>query len=156
MKALFISIREAFISAEPLSPAVTRGRLLELLWQLRRHIQPEAEMLKKNPVSKALSVIRRNFREDITVEQLADKCNLSVSYFHKLFVQATGVTPNRYLIMTRLAAAKAMLLSSDQPVAHVAEYCGFSSQGYFCDCMKKYIGMSPRQFRRNANYPEEN
>lgn len=49
-----------------------------------------------------------------------------------------------------------MLLSSDQPVAQVAECCGFSSQGYFCDCMKKYTGLSPRQFRRNANYPEEN
>jgi AraC-like DNA-binding protein len=156
MKALFGNIREVFISAEPMSQAVTRARLLELLWQLRRYIQSDGEALKKNPISKALSIIRRNFHSDISVEQLAEKCNLSVSYFHKLFVQTTGITPNRYLIMTRLTAAKAMLLSSDQPVAQVAESCGFSSQGYFCDCMKKYIGMSPRQFRRDANYPEEN
>jgi len=155
VEAMFLGIRETFIMVDALSESVTAARLLELLWQLRRYIQPAAEECKKDPVRKALGIIQADFREEITVEQLAEKCNLSVSYFHKLFVQTTGVTPNRYLIMTRLAAAKTLLLSGDRPISQVAEYCGFSSQGYFCDCMKKYTGMSPSQFRRNANYPEK-
>lgn len=155
IEALFHNIRGSFIAVDPMAPTVTASRLMELLWQLRQHGETSVEVHKKDPISRAVRIIQRKFRNDITVEMLAEECNLSVSYFHKLFLQTTGVTPNRYLIMTRLTAAKNMLLSSDQPVAQVAEYCGFSSQGYFCDCMKKYTGMSPRQFRRNANYPKD-
>lgn len=152
---LFAGIRSAFISADDFAPMAASCRLMELLWQLHLHSLPSGQVGSKDPVRTAVRVIQRDFREDISVEQLAARCNLSVSYFHKLFMKATGTTPNRYLMMTRLSAAKAMLLGSDQSVAQIAECCGFSSQGYFCDCMKKYTGMSPRQFRRSANYPEE-
>lgn len=154
-ESLFTSVRAAFVSADGFAPMAASCRLLELLWQLHLHSVPASQVGGKDPVRIALRVLQRDYREDISVEQLAARCNLSVSYFHKLFVQATGTTPNRYLMMTRLTAAKAMLLSSNQSVAQIAESCGFSSQGYFCDCMKKYTGMSPRQFRRSANYPEE-
>lgn len=152
---LFTSIRTAFISADGFAPMAAACRLLELLWQLHLHSVPAGQVGSKDPVRLAVKIIQRDFRSDISVEQLAARCNLSVSYFHKLFVQRTGTTPNRYLMMTRLSAAKAMLLSSEQSVAQIAECCGFSSQGYFCDCMKKYTDMSPRQFRRSANYPED-
>lgn len=154
-ETLFSNVRTAFVSADSFSPIAVSCRLVELLWQLHLNSIPAGQLGSKDPVRIAVRMIHRSFREDISVEQLAARCNLSVSYFHKLFVQATGTTPNRYLMMTRLTAAKAMLLASNQSVAQVAECCGFSSQGYFCDCMKKYTGMSPRQFRRNTNYPEE-
>lgn len=153
--SLFAAVQEAFVSADEFSALAASSRLAELLWQLHLCGSVDEKTNARDPVTVAIRKIRREFRSDLSVEQLAAECNLSVSYFHKLFVQATGTTPNRYLMMTRLTAAKGMLLSSDQSVAQVAECCGFSSQGYFCDCMKKYLGVSPRQFRRNANYPED-
>lgn len=155
IEVLFRSIYSAFTSVDVMAPSLASARVLELLWQLHMHGKPSGRSSGKNPIPKAIRIIQRDFREDISVEQLAEKCNLSVSYFHKLFVQYTGSTPNRYLTNTRLTAAKAMLMTSNQSVAQIAECCGFSSQGYFCDCMKKYTGMSPRQFRNTSNYPED-
>jgi AraC-like DNA-binding protein len=86
---------------------------------------------------------------------MAKLCGLSASHFHKVFVETMGTTPNRYLILTRLSAAKTMLLAGNQSVAHVAERCGFSSQAYFCQCLKKFTGMSPKQLCRLADQLDE-
>lgn len=152
---MFVGARSAFYSADSFAPLAVSCRLVEFLWQMHLHSMPAGVVGSKNPIRNAVRMLQRNFREDISVQQLAAVCNLSVSYFHKLFLQTTGTTPNRFLMMERLTAAKSMLLSSDRPVAQIAESCGFSSQAYFCDCMKKYIGMSPREFRNSANYPED-
>lgn len=154
LEPLFLNVRTAFRSADPFAATASACRLGELLWQLHLSSTPSGQIGSKDPIRVAVRMIQREFRQPLTVEQLAAACNLSVSYFHKLFVQRTGTTPNRYLMLTRLTAAKAMLLSSNQSVAQVAECCGFSSQGYLCDCMKKYTGMSPRQLRRDADYPD--
>lgn len=154
-EGMFNGVYNAFISADSFAPMAAASRVIEFLWHLHMHSVPSSVVSSRDPVRLAKRMINRDFREDISVEQLAAKCNLSVSYFHKLFVQRTGTTPNRYLMLTRITAAKTMLLTSNQSIAQIAESCGFSSQGYFCDCMKKYTGMSPMQFRRTANYPEE-
>lgn len=155
MEQLFQSLRAAYVSADDLAPAISSARAVEILWQIRLGYMPAGQVASRDPIKQAVRIIQRDYRKDLTVETLAEKCNLSVSYFHKLFLQSTGTTPNRFLMQTRLTAAKAMLLAGNQSVGEVAERCGFSSQGYFCDCMKKYTGMSPRQFRAQANYPEQ-
>ena len=126
----------------------------QLLWDVWQQFGDRESALKPDPVRHALRLIQQEYQEPHTVETLAQLCNLSVSYFHKLFLQSTGTSPNHYLMLTRLSAAKAMLLGSRLSVAEIAHRCGFSSQGYFCDCMKKYIGFSPTRYRQLGEDPE--
>ena len=134
-------------SADSLAPIAASGAVMQLLWDLHMDVTEPVVAQPRNPVRKAITMIRKAYDEQLSVEQLAKVCNLSVSHFHKLFVKTTGTTPNRYLMLCRLNAAKTLLQTSSCSVAQIAESCGFASQGYFCDCMKKYTGMSPRQFR---------
>ena len=103
--SLFAAVQEAYVSADEFSSVVAGARLGELLWQLHLCGSVDEKTNERDPVTLAIRKIRSQFRSDLTVEKLAAECNLSVSYFHKLFVQATGTTPNRYLMMTRLTAA---------------------------------------------------
>lgn len=152
---LFDAVWEAFRKTEGrYSRILSTGRLCELLFQLHKVCPRESAGTRQDVVRKALRMIRASYEDPISVEQMAKACNMSASHFHKVFVEATGTSPNRYLILTRITAAKAMLRDSRRSVAQVAESCGFGSQAYFCECMRKYTGMSPRQFRLMAGGPE--
>ena len=132
------------------------GRISEFLWHLYKSCGTASANYTDNPCQPALKLIQQNYRNSLSVEQMAKVCGLSPSYFHKLFLQSTGTTPSRYLTLTRLNIAKSLLRRGKHSVEQVAELCGFSSQSYLCDCMKKHIGMSPRQYQHmcSENYEE--
>lgn len=153
--SLFRSVWEAFRSEDRFSAIASGARLCELLWQMHLCSENENVSIRRNPVRKAVRLIQEKYDERISVEQMATLCGLSTSHFHKVFVETMGTTPNRYLMLTRLSAAKALLLAGNQSVAQVAECCGFSSQAYFCQCLKKVTGMSPRQFIQLASQLNE-
>lgn len=152
---MFRGVWEVFRSEERFSVVSAAARLCELLWQLHLSSADDNVFGGRNPIRKAVRLIQEKYNERITVEQMAKLCGLSTSHFHKMFVETMGTTPNRYLILTRLSAAKALLLAGNQSVAQVAECCGFSSQAYFCQCLKKATGMSPKRFCRMANRLDE-
>jgi transcriptional regulator GlxA family with amidase domain len=58
------------------------------------------------------------------------------------------MTVMEYVMKTRLAAAKDMLLSTDLSIGEVAERSGFPSLAYFSRTFKSKIGMTPSKFKR--------
>ena len=91
--------------------------------------------------------IRGHLQEELSLGSLAAVCNLSPTYFHKIFTQLTGKTPARYILDCRIATAKTGLLSREFSLTELAEQCGFSSQSYFCYKFKQVTGMTPMQYR---------
>ena len=92
--------------------------------------------------------IQNHFREEITVEQLAEICHLSKFYFIKVFRAYTGQTPYDYLVGFRVVQSQRMLLTTGMTVAQVAAECGFSDSKNFIACFKKRAGMTPLQYRK--------
>ena len=90
-------------------------------------------------------------QEDITITTLADLCGYRPSRFHALFVQATGVTPQRYLTERRIARACDLLQHTEQRVIDIAYASGFSSQSRFYHAFTKIIGISPARWRRQTH-----
>ena len=98
-------------------------------------------------IEPALRCIRDNYQEQISVENLSKMCNLSKSYFCRVFKSVTGKTAMEYLSEYRLKLADAMLCDSNNTIAYVAESCGFESFSYFCRSYKKYYGIKPSDRR---------
>ncbi len=69
-------------------------------------------------------------------------------YLSHSFTEYVGTSPINYLMETRLAASKELLLSSSRSIAEVASSTGFSSQSYFSQIFRKNTGMSPLQYRK--------
>ena len=90
------------------------------------------------------------FNEDITIELLEKKFYRSKSQITKSFKAAYNTTPYAYLIDVRIELAKNLLKSTKTPINEIAEYLRFSSEYHFSGSFKKRIGVSPREYRKNA------
>ncbi|MFW6061390.1 MAG: helix-turn-helix domain-containing protein [Planctomycetota bacterium] len=88
---------------------------------------------------------------DLRVEDLADSCGYGVSRFHALFLQATGVTPQRYLTERRVTLACELLTRPHQTILEVAMACGFGTQSRFYAAFKEVTGQTPGQYRRSQS-----
>lgn len=97
----------------------------------------------------AISYINEHFREDLTLENLAEKTSMSLFHFTRIFTRETGITPHQYLIKTRLSAAKYLLKSTETSIKDIAFSTGFNSESSFCTTFKKWEQMTPSQYRQS-------
>ncbi len=93
--------------------------------------------------------IKHHLNEKLTLEKLSQVANLSPIYFHKLFCERFGKTPNQYILEHRIEAAKLALLSENASILNIAESYGFSTQSYFNNKFKESTGMTPLQYRKS-------
>lgn len=91
--------------------------------------------------------MREHYNEPLTLTDLAARCSLDPTYFHKLYTTAFGKTPAQRLLYFRIKGAQMGLLSGKKTLSELAEDCGFSSQTYFCYKFRQATGMTPTQYR---------
>ena len=102
--------------------------------------------------TRKLKEIVKVHKENISVEEISAACNISPAYLHKIFKNTLSITPGNYLLNIRISAAQNLLVNTHQSLIEIAFNCGFNSQSYFSDCFKKNIGVTPKDFRKNATY----
>ncbi len=108
-------------------------------------------------IAKAKRYIEANYKDSITLKDIANSVNLSPIYFHNIFTTACGLSPHDYLIACRITEAKKQLWNSSIPLELVAENCGFGCQQYFNKIFKKETGTTPGKYRKEIqqNYLED-
>ncbi len=97
---------------------------------------------------RAAEMIRERLDGNIRLSQLARECGLSVSHFTRAFRKSFGVSPYRWLLERRIDYAKALLLTSDLPIANIALQSGFSDQAAFTRAFGRIVGDSPGRWKR--------
>lgn len=99
-------------------------------------------------ISKAVSHLRRNYQDNISIKEMARLSGLSPRQLERKFRSAFGVSPQQFLIKTRLLAACRALRETVKSLAEIAFNSGFSDQSAFARHFRRHIGMTPGQFRR--------
>ena len=102
-----------------------------------------ADNKKARLIAPALSLIHSGFSGKISVEMLAEACNVSKFHFCRVFKEVTGVTPIQYLNKYRVDVAEIMLKNGAEGISSVAWQCGFDDESYFYRCYKKIKGTPP-------------
>lgn len=85
--------------------------------------------------------------EPIKVEDLADMCNMSYSYFAKNFKQYYGRSCKEYIEFIRICKAEDMLLFTDFDLSYISQETGFSDSSHLIKIFRKWKGMTPKQFK---------
>lgn len=93
------------------------------------------------------SFVSSNFREEITLANLATRFNISPSYISLLFKNFLGRTFSDYLSDLRIRKAMELLTYSDLRVYEIAEAVGYRDPYYFSTSFKRLTGVSPREYR---------
>lgn len=97
-----------------------------------------------------LELISSAYGRRLTVEDIAAAGGVSVRECQRIFSCLLGQTPGEALLAQRVSVARSLLVYSDEPMATIAQACGFSDQGYFSKQFKRVCGCSPREYRARA------
>lgn len=101
-------------------------------------------------VKAILSYIEENYRNNITIEEIAGHCYYSKSYFMKFFKENMGMGFIRYLNDYRLEIAAKQLLESNGNILEIAINTGFENLSYFNRSFKKKYGITPGKYRADS------
>ena len=107
-----------------------------------------------NYVIDARSYINLHYAERITLDDLSRSISINKFYLQKLFKRCIGLSPNEYLIHTRLTHAKQLLRTSTTPISQIAMDVGINNIGHFITLFKRYEGITPSAYRRRWYNPD--
>ena len=98
-------------------------------------------------VEKMRQALVSNVAEHVTVRDAARRAGKCESRMRALFKRATGLSPKKYQMRSRLVRAGKLLRETDLPVGVVAEQTGFESIFAFSRRFRKLLGISPSEYR---------
>ncbi len=148
---LLDSIRYEIQKNDEYSDIMIKANVQKLLMLLCRYSETpsirEFDSQDKN-MQKAAIYIRSHYRENLTLQMIADAVFLSPSYLSKRFREVTGFGIVEYINGVRIREAELLLSGTNKTIVEIADRCGFNDSNYFGDAFKKVIGCSPTQYRK--------
>ena len=99
-------------------------------------------------IREAISFIELNYGRAISVEDIADFCNINRSYLNRLFKESTGKTLQNFLMYYRMNRAAELLKVSELTVNEIGKRCGYQNQLHFSRAFKTIFGLSPMQWKK--------
>lgn len=99
-------------------------------------------------MKEALSFIEQHYHLDISIEDIADSCGLDRSYFGRIFRDTMGSSPQKFLMIYRMAKAEKLLKESKMPIGKISSMVGYANQLHFSRAFKDIYGISPREYRQ--------
>ncbi|MFM2586793.1 AraC family transcriptional regulator N-terminal domain-containing protein [Vibrio sp. TBV020] len=94
-------------------------------------------------VAKALDYLHKNYHESVTVQDLAQQANMSISAFHQAFRDVTLETPIQYIKKVRLNKARELIQLEGIKVGVAARKVGYSSTSQFSREYKRHFNQTP-------------
>lgn len=100
-------------------------------------------------VSTIMGYVDEHYDQDLYLEKIADKMNVSVKYVSRVFKDKTGMNITDYISQVRVAKAKELLIHTDMTIYDIAEQVGITNRTTFLRTFKKMEGLSPNEFRKS-------
>lgn len=128
-----------------LAPLAEREILYRLLRgeQTSRLSQIAFGESKLQQVNRAITWIKRNFREAFSVETLAEEARMSASALHQHFKAVTNMSPLQYQKQLRLQEARRLMLSEAADAAVAGHTVGYESPSQFSREYRRLFGAPP-------------
>jgi AraC family transcriptional regulator len=134
-------------------------RVQGLAQLIAAHLARHYAEIPKNPTGESASLpgfklkqvtdwIEAHLDEEFDLEQLARKAGLSKFHFHRLFKQATGVSPAKFQLNARMNETRRRLRETNESVIAIALEVGFSSASHFAQVFRRETRMTPSEYRR--------
>jgi len=120
--------------------------LITLLFTSMYREQVE-ETRDRRPLEYGYYLIHNQFRNTLSVEQVAERCGMTREHFIRAYTMQYGESPGNQLRQLRLHNAEFLLRSTRKSVENVALSSGFSSSNVFCRAFRRHFGATPAGYR---------
>jgi len=120
----------------------------------RSHTDKKQNIMETNTygpdwIKEILVYINDNLSQQLNLTELSNEALVSTSHFSRVFKRTTGMGLTVYLNTKRVIKAKELLLETNHTISYIAEICGFESMTHFHRIFKKYIDMTPVNYRKD-------
>ncbi|TDF36698.1 GlxA family transcriptional regulator [Alteromonadaceae bacterium M269] len=99
------------------------------------------------PILKVQHWLQTSYEQAITVNDMAEKANLSTRTFIRRFQQATELSPSTYLQHLRVGKARSLMESSKMTIDKIAWEVGYNDTSAFRKTFQKLMGLTPQEYR---------
>lgn len=139
-------------------PERRRTLLLEIEARLRRladetaPAQTRSKKLRPEPgIESALDFLHRNYREEISAEDIGRAAGWHPKYLMRIFKRTLGMSAGEYLMRLRVSHAQWLLIATDKSTLEIAFASGFQSLAPFYQAFRRVTnGLAPIPYRKKA------
>ena len=115
---------------------------------ITRYVEENKHSQQSHVLEKIHQYLEENYSREISLDTVADVVNLSTSYLSFIFKEISGKSFVDYVNEFRIDQAKILLRETSLNISQIAEKVGYNSSNSFSKVFKKYVGISPGQFRK--------
>lgn len=144
-------------------PFPTNSAIIDLiekkyyLYEIIRYFSEQFEMImnatgnssRDSIIDDIIYYIDHNYQNNIKLEAIAPLFGYNSAYLGKIFSKTVGVNFNSYVDYIRINHSKELLIQNRLKVYEISEVIGYKNVDYFHKKFKKYVGISPAEFRKN-------
>ena len=147
-------MRRELLSGAPRERLYAESLSLAFLSYVLGHLPKAAKRRRGEPLAghecrQLAQYVRERLGDTLSVDELASVVGLSAYRFSKLFRDAFGTTPHRYVLEQRLQEGARRLAKGRQGIAEIALSLGFSSQSHFTTAFRQQFQQTPRDYARS-------
>ena len=92
--------------------------------------------------------VEANITNNITLDELAFLCNMSLSTFKRKFIKIYGSAPNKWILQQRMEMARDLLLHHHEKPSDIYHKIGYENHSSFSQSFKKTYGVAPKDFQQ--------
>lgn len=157
MARLFEQLEQAYgDSGDLAAPLKVKSLFMDIFIYFVEHIPPQSIVVSKSPAHykqyQILKYIEDHLGESLTLERLANVFNYNPNYFIRYFKSMFNISPNQYIVKTRIEKAKRLLAESSDTLDQIADAVGME-RVYFSKVFKQYTSFSPSEYRGTIHNP---
>lgn len=127
---------------------VIRCMLIEIFVSTVRKIHTEDNEPFDDIVNVVINYVGDNYMNKVTLAEIAGIVNYSMPYISKIFKEKYGITFENYLQKTRIEQSCRLLANTDKKIIDIADCVGYGDLKFFTTVFKRFVKMSPREYRR--------
>ena len=124
-----------------------RKRPIGIMGVPRRAAKHEMKLPLMQTVSRAVNAIRRDYAKNVSLTAVVESCGLTLRNLQRRFQTAFGISPQEFLIKTRVLAAMRLLNETSLTAAEIASSSGFVDASSFAEQFKRRTGATPTEYR---------
>ena len=129
------------------SDMLIKNLIAEIIITVIRNSSQDKNTAIPTILQRAVSYIHNNFREPLSLREIAKHCNITPNYLGSQFSKKMGISFSDYLNTVRLRYACNLLDGTELSVKEIAFASGYNSVEYFGYAFKKTLGASPLEYR---------
>lgn len=99
-------------------------------------------------LKQVLNYIHQNYRDKLTLDEMALSCNISKSECCRFFKKVMRQTPFEYLLKYRIQKSIPLLMDQELNITEIAESIGFISASYYSEIFRRLMYCSPTEYRK--------